>query len=295
MQLSTSITGRGEDVTEGVSNRHGTGTAGDCPGMLRVLGKFELIVNSRAADPSTNCQRLLALLAIRGSQVSRASAAGILWPEATVSRANANLRSVLWKLQRCCADVVEASFHVIRLTPDLCVDLQEVGRVARGLLDRSVTRTPGTLSGALSCNLYDDIVPDLGGEDWLADEREQHRQLRLHALEALGEDLIAVGWYGAAVETAQAVIRVDPFRESARLLLVQAYLGEGNQWEARRQHRVYCTLMRSELGLEPTDKFMKLGQGLDGTCSPPGRALPVQHRQPARPGRGPRRQPMRAL
>jgi DNA-binding SARP family transcriptional activator len=296
MRLSTTTTGRGEDNAGRENKQHGTGTVGDCPDTLRVLGKFELVASSRAVDPSANCQRLLTLLAIRDCQISRASAAGILWPYATVSRANANLRSVLWKMQRCCAEVVEASFHVIRLAPHLRVDLQEVGWVARGLLDRSVTRTPGGLSKALSCNLHDDIVPDLGDEDWLDTEREQHRQLRLHALEALGEDLIAVGWYGAAVETAQSVIRVEPFRESARVLLVRAYLAEGNQLEAGHQHREYITLMRRELGLEPTDIFLKLGRALGSTCPPPGRLLTVPRRQPARgPAAGPHRRPMRVL
>lgn len=288
MLLSTSTTDRGQANTDRGSSQHGIGTAGDRPDTLRVLGEFELVVNARVADPTASCQRLLILLAIKGGQIGRASAAGILWPEATVPRASANLRSVLWKLQRCCDDVVEASFQVVRLAPDLCVDLQEAGRVARGLLDRSVTRTPGVLSEALSCNLYDDIVPDLDGGDWLSGEREQHRELRLHALEALGEDLIAIGWYGAAVEKAQGVIRTDPFRESARSLLVRAFLGEGNQCEARRQYREYCSLMRDELGLEPTDRFLKLGQAVDSACSPPGRAVPV-------PVPVPRRQPAQVL
>jgi DNA-binding SARP family transcriptional activator len=292
MWLSTSTTGRSEDNTDRGSNQHDTGTVGDCPNTLRVLGKFELVTDSRATDPSVNCQRLLTLLAIKDRQVSRATAAGMLWPDTTVSRANANLRSVLWKLQRCCPEVAEVSFHVIRLAPHLRVDLQVVGRVARGLLDRWVTQTPGGLSEALSCNLHEDIAPDLGDEDWLAAEREQHRQLRLHALEALGEDLIAIGWYGAAVVTAQSVIRVDPFRESARQLLVRAYLGEGNQVEARHQHREYRNLMRRELGWEPTDKFLKLGQALDST-GPPGQPLTVPHRRPATGH--PRRQPTRAL
>jgi DNA-binding SARP family transcriptional activator len=263
--------------------------------MLRVLGKFELVVGSKAFDPSANCRRLLTLLAIRECQVSRTSAAGTLWPDATAARANANLRSVLWKLQRCCPEVVEASFHVIRLAPEVCVDIKEVGQVARRLLDRSVTRTPCELSEALNCNLHEDIVPDLGDEEWLIAERERHRQLRLHALESLSEDLIITGWHGAAVETALSVIRVDPFRESARQLLVRAYLAEGNQLEAHRQHREYRNLMRRELGMEPTDKFLKLVQVSDVACPPPGCSRPAPHRQQVRPPAGPRRQPVRVL
>jgi DNA-binding SARP family transcriptional activator len=295
MWSSTCTTGHAEGTAGSGNNQVSTGAAEVCDNMLRVLGKFELIVGSKAVDPSVNCQRLLTLLAIKDCQISRTSAAGTLWPDATAARANANLRSVLWKMQRCCPEVVEASFHVIRLAPDVCVDIKEVGQVARSLLDRSVTRTPSALSEALNCNLHDDIVPDLGDEEWLVAERERHRQLRLHALESLSEDLTMVGWYGAAVETALSVIRVDPFRESARQLLVRAYLAEGNQLEAHRQHREYRNLMRRELGLEPTEKFLKLVPAPDVACQPPGRPRPAPRRQPVRPPAASCRPPVRML
>lgn len=252
---------QGTSTTERAGSGNATGGRGDAGRiMLRVLGRFDLVAGSRAIPLGTNCQRLLTLLAVRDCHVSRPCAAGTLWPEATASRANANLRSVLWRLQRCCPQAVEASFYDIRLAPEVTVDIQEVCTIARHLLDRSIARDAAGLSKALSCNLYDDIVPDLGDEEWLVVERERYRQLHLHALESLSEELIAIGWYGAAVEAALGVTRIDPFRESARQLLVRAYLAEGNQFEARRQLKDYRNLLRSELGLEPTDRFLRLIQ-----------------------------------
>jgi DNA-binding SARP family transcriptional activator len=254
MRQSTSTTGRADS---------GNAAGGRCDTSritLRVLGRFDLVAASRAIPLGTNCQRLLTLLAVRDCHVSRSFAAGTLWPEATASRANANLRSVLWRLQRCCPEAVEASFYDIRLAAEMTVDIQEVCQIARHLLDRSITRDAAGLSKALSCNLYDDIAPDLGDEEWLVVERERYRQLHLHALESLSEELIAIGWYGAAVEAALGVTRIDPFRESARQLLVRAYLAEGNQLEARRQLKDYRNLLRRELGLEPTDRFLRLIQ-----------------------------------
>jgi DNA-binding SARP family transcriptional activator len=235
-------------------------SAGASSLTLRVLGRFDLAAGSQPISLSVNCQRVLTLLAVRDCHVSRACASGTLWPEATASRANANLRSVLWRLQRCCADAVEASFHDIRLAPGVTVDIQDVSKIARHLLDRSTTRDAAGLSEALSCNLYDDIVPDLGDEEWLVVERERYRQLHLHALESLSDELIAIGWYGAAVEAALGVTRIDPFRESARRLLVRAYLAEGNRLEAHRQLREYRNLLSRELGLEPTDRLFRLLQ-----------------------------------
>lgn len=257
MREGTPAMGRGA----GARSKLEHGGSGDVSRItLRVLGRFDLAAGSQPIPLSVNCQRLLTLLAVRDCHISRACAAGTLWPEATASRANANLRSVLWRLQRGCAEAVEASFYDIRLASGVTVDIQAVCKIARRLLDRSTTRDAAGLSEALSCNLYDDIVPDLGDEEWLVVERERYRQLHLHALESLSEELIAIGWYGAAVEAALGVTRIDPFRESARQLLVRAYLAEGNRLEAHRQLREYRNLLSRELGLEPTDRLFRLLQ-----------------------------------
>lgn len=222
-----------------------------------VLGRFDVIATG-PVSVGTSCQRLLTLLAVNDGQVGRTCAAGTLWPDVVASRANANLRSVLWRLQRCCPGLVEATFNDVRLASGVSVDIQDVTYVARLLLNRSIIQDPDGLSRALNCNLYEDIAPDLGDEDWLTAERERYRQFRVHALESLAEQLIVAGWLGAAVETALRVTRTDPFRESAYYLLIKAHLKKGNQIEAYRKYREYRDLVRRELGLEPTIPFQQL-------------------------------------
>lgn len=228
------------------------------PVTLRILGKFDLVVGGRSVPVGVSCQRLLTLLAISGGRASRGHVAGTLWPDARATRASANLRSVLWRLQRCDCEVIEPSFHDLRLAADVAVDIEEVASVARCLLDRSVPMDDTGLQQALRCNLYEDVCPDLGDDEWLAVERERFRQVRVHSLEALSDDLIAAGWYGAAIEATLGVLRADPFRETAHYLLVKAHLAEGNQFEARRQYLAYCRLMWNELGLEPSEQFRLL-------------------------------------
>lgn len=230
--------------------------------LLRVLGRFELLVGRRSVALGMSSKRLLTLLAIRGGRVNRVWAAGTLWPDATTERANANLRSALWRLQRCCS-VVEASFYDVAIAPEVEVDIMVVAETVRRLLDRSTPLHADELREALHCNLFDDLIPDLGDEEWLIAERERHRQLRVHALEALAEQLIAAGWRGAAVEAALAAVRADPFRESAHVLLIKASLAEGNLLQAHSQMTRYRNLLHSELGLEPTADFLCLLDGYD--------------------------------
>ena len=225
---------------------------------LRLLGQFDLTVGRRSVPLGVTSQRLLALVAIRSGQIPRAQAAGLLWPETRAPRAAANLRSVLWRLQQCCGGILDASFYDLRFMPNVRVDIHHVSRVAFGLLDGSRNVSVDQLTEAMRCNLYDDIAADIGDADWLTSERERFRQLRVHALEALAGRLIAVGWHGAAVEAALGAVRADPFRETAYQLLIRAYLAEGSRLEAYRQHSAYRKLLQQELGLDPSDEFMRL-------------------------------------
>ncbi len=231
--------------------------------ILRVLGKFDLSVRGDSVSLGLTSQRLLTLLAIRAGQVRsgqvlRGHAAGKLWPETRTARAVANLRSSIWRLQQSCPGVVDASFYDLRLATGVSVDICEVSAIAFGLLLPSSELNAAQLGAAMRCNLYDDIDPDVGDDDWLMSERERFRQLRIHGLEALAGKLITAGSHGAAVEAALGAIRADPFRESAYRLLISAYLAEGSQLEARRQYSAYRDLLRTELGLEPSEEFAAL-------------------------------------
>ena len=55
-----------------------------------------------------------------------------------------------------------------------------------------------------------------------------------------------------------AVIAVDPLRESAQRLLVQAHLAEGNVGEALRCYQRYRALAEYELQVEPSAELTAL-------------------------------------
>jgi DNA-binding SARP family transcriptional activator len=111
--------------------------------------------------------------------------------------------------------------------------------------------------GALS----HDLLPDWY-DDWVLLEAEGWRQFRLHALEALAGRLIAVGRWGEAVGAANAAVRAEPLRESARAALIQAHLAHGNQSEAVREFARYRALLDTELGLSPTPLLYELVHAL---------------------------------
>lgn len=228
--------------------------------MLHLLHGFTLKVGWRSVPLMSSSQRLVALLALREHPPSRAYVAGTLWPETTDTRANANLRSSLWRVQQACGKLVVSSSQRLCLAPGVVVDLQEAILAAYRMLDSS-DGCEDILNVETLSVLSSDLLPDWYGDDWVVVHRERYHHLRLHALEAMCERLTATQRYGEAVEAGLAAVRAEPLRESAHQALVKAHLAEGNRYEATRQYQSCRRLLRNELGLEPSPGMQALLAG----------------------------------
>jgi DNA-binding SARP family transcriptional activator len=225
--------------------------------MITILHGFALKVGWTPVPLMWSAQRLVAFLALREQPPSRACVAGTLWPETTDVRANANLRSSLWRVQRACGKLVVASPQRLCLAPGVVVDLQEGIRIAHRMLDTFDGCEDILNMGTLSV-LSADLLPDWYADDWVVVHRERYRHLRLHALEAMCERLTSARRYGEAVEAGLAAVRAEPLRESAHQVLVKVHLAEGNRFEANRQYESCRSLLHNELGLEPSPGLKSL-------------------------------------
>ena len=95
-------------------------------------------------------------------------------------------------------------------------------------------------------------------EEWVLAERDRLRQLGLHGLEALAARLSQEGHHTAALDAALQAVNADPLRESAHRTVVRLHLAEGNTAEARNQYRVWCRLLRTQLGEQPSTEFARM-------------------------------------
>jgi DNA-binding SARP family transcriptional activator len=206
---------------------------------------------------SGGSRRLLAFLALRTAAVTRGTAAGSLWPEASGQHASSSLRSALARLGPTTRAAVDATDIDLRLADDVVVDIRESQGLARRLLEPEVTPTVREIGATTISALSSDLLPDWY-DDWVVPEAEEWRQLRLHALEALSDRLTTAGRFGHAMGAAMAAVRVDPLRESATAAVIRVHLGEGNQADAVREFRRYRALLQRELGVEPTTSLFEL-------------------------------------
>jgi DNA-binding SARP family transcriptional activator len=226
------------------------------PVQLGLLKGFELRHRGQIVRLPLSAQRLLAFLAIHDRALQRLYVAGTLWIDSSQDSANANLRTTLWRLRRPGCDLVEATPTELALAGSVVVDLRGAMQTAQRVLAHD-----GDSSDLGALCVAGDLLPDWY-DDWLLVERERFRQMRLHALEALAEDLVSTGRFAAAAEAALAAVAAEPLRESAHRVLVKLHLAEGNIGEAIRQYRTYSSLLYDGLGLEPSPAMENLVRSL---------------------------------
>ncbi|GAA4896434.1 AfsR/SARP family transcriptional regulator [Actinomycetospora straminea] len=225
---------------------------------LYLVGRFACRIGDEDVRLTPTAERVLAFLALARRPVRRGQLAGTLWPDVTDRQALTRLRSALWKVpapQR--AALVEADATNVALHRGASVDLyalDDTGTDPAAQTDAAQTGTPLARG---------ELLPGWC-EEWVLVERERHRQLRLHALEARCARACAQGRYGEALSAGLEAVSQEPLRESAHRRVIEVHLAEGNSAEALGQYEGFRTLLRTELGLPPSPAIRALVRPLLG-------------------------------
>ena len=221
---------------------------------LRLLGGFRLEVGGSAIYLPPAEQRLLACLALADRPQARSRLAGRFWPDISEVRAMARLRTAIWRLRSLGSILIASSSEIVAIGDMVSVDVDEL----TSLVHRSTDGTSDADAERLAVLAASgELLPDMDDE-WLIPQRERFRQIRLHALERLGERLASEGRFAEALEVSLAVVADDPLRESAERVVIKIHAAEGNLYEALRRYRSFRDVIRDELGLEPSPQMEAL-------------------------------------
>lgn len=245
---------------------------------LGLLGGFSLLAGSRAIDVAASGQRLIALLALRDRPAARLYVAGTLWPDYPTARSLADLRTTLWRLNQSGDPIVDVTHSCLGLGDHIDVDVRRLVAFTQRLHAPAAEPADIDLDAVELAELCGELLPDWY-EEWLVDERERLRQIRLHALERLSVLLSRAGRHSDAIQAALAAIRLEPLRETAHRTLIEAHLAEGNWSEARRQFRRCERLLKEELGVEPAASMRRLVEARRPVPSQPVRSAPALARR----------------
>lgn len=220
---------------------------------LRLLGGFELRHGTRVVSLPMSARRLAAFLALRDRPVLRLHVAGTLWIDSTEEQANASLRTALWRLRRAGPAMVDATSTHLVLSDSVPVDVSETAGRARRVLDGGLPDADDLRHLAAAGELLPDWY-----DDWVVIERERLRQLCVHALEFISTVATAGGRFARAAEAGLAAVSLEPLRESAHRVVIEAHLAEGNASDAIRQYRLFERLLSGKLQLQPSPRMQEL-------------------------------------
>lgn len=227
------------------------------PYRLRLLDGFEMACPAGAIEVAPAAERVIAYLAIHQRPCSRPRVAETLFVDTEHQRAAANLRSILHRIHKRAPGLVRTDGRRLALEGAATVDVRTLDLAIERFLHPSALGTgePPSLEP-----LSAELLPGWC-DDWVIAERERLRQRFLHALDLVGLFHLRHGRPADAIEAGMRAVAMEPLRESARRLLVEAHLAEGNVAEAIREYEIFRDLLATELGVEPTDLLTSLLPG----------------------------------
>jgi DNA-binding SARP family transcriptional activator len=220
---------------------------------LSLLGAWRLRHGGTAVTVATREQKLLACLGLLGCR-HRSFLSGLLWPKSSESQAAGNLRTSVWCISHAFPHLLQAGADTLELEESVRLDVKGLQRQVEALQAQPQATIPDSYLDTLG---RADLLPGWY-DDWVVFEQERFRQLRLGALESLARQHLEAGEPGRAVIAALSAAGIEPLRESAHLLLVQAHLAAGNRAAAGRAYTMFASRLYDELGVPPTDQLSEL-------------------------------------
>ncbi|TCC24416.1 AfsR/SARP family transcriptional regulator [Kribbella sindirgiensis] len=221
---------------------------------LRMLDGFWVVDGQQTLSIPLSARRVVAFVALRGRS-SRAEVAGTLWPEVSDSKAQACLRTALWRLRQLSPRPLITGDETLRVDESVDVDVNRLITAIRRVINDGECGADQGLLPTLAA--MGELLPGWY-DDWVLLGRERLRQLQLHALELTAQQLTCSGRYAEAIEAAMAAVRLEPLRESATRVLIEVHLAEDNVVEAIRRLEFFRRSLASEIGVEPTAELVDL-------------------------------------
>jgi DNA-binding SARP family transcriptional activator len=229
------------------------------------------------------------LLLNRARAVGRDELIGALWPgEAPVSE-DAALRTLLSRVRTALGPAVLAGRDelMLALPEPVWVDLEAAGtelQRAMRALERADARGAWALA-QVPLNIASRGLLPGAQATWLEPQRRELEDIRLRALEVIGQAGLRMGGpqLNSVERAARALIESEPYRESGYVLLIEALAARGNGAEGMRVFDQLRRLLRDELGTTPSSEAIALHERLLSRGLPVASTGPVEERVAATP------------
>ncbi len=209
----------------------------------------------------------------RPRPVDRHHLAEVLWPGTLPASWEAALRVVMSRVRGFlaaaglpAAKMLTSSYgcYQLSLPDDVVVDLEMAAAaveaaeaaVAAGDHDRVIAA-----AGEARAVTARPFIAGAEGE-WLDAIRRRQAGLRVRALDAMARSSIDFGESTLALEAAQELLALDPYRDASHVLVIEAHRAAGNRSEALRAYGWCRHVLAEELGVDPSPQTEALYRSL---------------------------------
>ena len=232
---------------------------------FRILGPLEVVAaGGPVALGGTKARALLAFLLLhRGEVVPREQLVDALWGERPPKAVAAELRVYVAKLRKAVGPdlIATRGDGYALITADETVDAVRFERAARhgsGLLAAHEAEAAARVLADALALWRGALLADLSNETWLQGEARRLEELRLEAVEERLEAELAIGRHAGVVAELERLMVEHPYRERLRALVMLALYRSGRHAEALTAYRDFRSLIREELGLDPSPALQRL-------------------------------------
>lgn len=243
---------------------------------IKLFGRLEVIDPDGTLIPVTGGkqQALLAALALAGDQpLTRNKLINLLWGDRFDEQARQSLRQAVSKLRQILnrdgEHILWANADQVGLTMDLVdVDAQAFESLTRSASPENLYSAEALYTGTL----LDGFSAGNAFDEWLGVERVRFVDLACRVFSQTADQRVKDGQSGAAIDTAQTLISLDPLREPSHRQMMRILAQSGQRAAAIRQYNACAALLKSELDVEPEGETKRLFEEIRGDAPDPASA-----------------------
>lgn len=236
--------------------------------QIQLLSRFGLTYAGKPITgfSSERLQSLLAYLILhRDAPQLRQHLAFLLWPDSSDTQSRGNLRKELHTLRQLLPDAdtyIQTDAKAMRWNPEapFTLDVAEFRAAIQTAATAETAQNSNQVRLALeqALSIYSgELLPHLYDE-WIETEREQLCQERLQVLDKLVQVLESQQDYRTALHYAQQLLKLEPLREASYQRLMRLYDLSGDRASALQIYYQCMTILREELGVDPSSATQEL-------------------------------------